>query len=205
MIRALNRKEDLERLCVATRERRHPDEMIRFVVGPDGALVPDITEKLPGRGVWVTGRRDMVEVARTKGAFSRSLKTQLRIDVGLADQVGWLLRKKALQSLSLALKAGDVLTGFDKVHEAISSRWAFRLIHASDAGDDGRNRLDRKLDAVLGSEGKTAAKPVVCFDREELGLALGRANVVHACLKASGASRKFLRDTDRFRRYMAMT
>jgi len=203
MIRALAGKDDVERLCVATRQRRHPNEMLRFVAGPDGSLVPDVAEKLPGRGVWVTCHHSLVETARVRGAFARHLKAVVRVDEKVAGQVGELLKRRALESLSLVMKAGDVVTGFDSVANAIASNWAFCLIHASDAADDGRSKLDRKLDARVWSNDKPALKPVVCFDRKELGLALGRANVVHACLKMSGVSRKFLRDTERLTRYTA--
>jgi predicted RNA-binding protein YlxR (DUF448 family) len=178
-----------ERMCVVTRERRAPEELIRFVLGPEGTVVPDIQAKLPGRGVWVTGRAKLVEDAVRRQAFSRGLKANAKAAATLPADVDALLERDCLQSLSLANKAGAVVTGFTKVETAIASGKIALLLHASDASADGT----RKLAQVLRRKFGTACPPQInLFASRQLDLALGRANVVHAALKAEPASRAFL-------------
>src|SRR5579864_2722478 len=95
-----------ERLCVATRQVRPVDELIRFVVGPDGAVVPDLKRRLPGRGVWVTARRHLVAEAVGRRQFARAFKAEVRVSPELPDEVEQLLVQSALNALSIAYKAG---------------------------------------------------------------------------------------------------
>src|SRR5438445_13028990 len=101
-----------ERLCVATREVRPVDELMRFVVGPDGSVVPDLKHRLPGRGVWVTARRHLVEEAVRRRLFGRSFKADVKVSAELADELDQLLERSALNALSIAHKAGLVIQGF---------------------------------------------------------------------------------------------
>ncbi|MBI1385345.1 MAG: RNA-binding protein [Rhizobiales bacterium] len=197
------------RQCIVTRERASPDELLRFVVGPERRVVPDIAARLPGRGCWVTCRREVVELAVRRRAFARALKTEVVVDADLPALVGQLLRARTLASLSLARKAGEVVLGFMKLEAALTERRIVLLVHASDAGRDGRERLDRRLaalppefpGAVLEASG--AKITGVDLTRDELSLALGRPNVVHAGMKAGGASLRFQKDFARLRRYEA--
>ncbi len=109
-----------ERMCIVTRERQAPENLIRFVAGPDGSVVPDIRAKLPGRGVWVTARTDVVTEAVRRQAFSRGLKVSAKAPATLPADVDALLERDCLQSLSFANKAGAVVAGFTKIEAEIN-------------------------------------------------------------------------------------
>lgn len=188
------------RLCVATREPRAPEDMIRFAAGPGGEIVPDLACRLPGRGVWVTARRSEVERAVRTGAFARSLKRAVKASEDLADVVEGLMRKRLVAALALANKAGQVVTGFAKVEAAVSGGKVAALLHAREAAADGAGKLDRRLQAVAAAAGREAIV-VRDLEIEELSLALGRSNVVHAALIIGGASNSFLNEAGRYGRY----
>jgi uncharacterized protein len=183
--------EDLpERTCIVTRAKGSPEDMIRFVAGPSAVVVPDIGRKLPGRGVWVTARACHVAEAVKRQAFSRGFKTKVVASENLATEVEALLAKDCLQALSLACKAGQVVRGFAKVEEAIATGVAACLVHAEDCGAEGRHKLGQSLRRHYGDE---RARPrVELFASGQLGLALGRANVIHAALIEGRASEGFL-------------
>jgi predicted RNA-binding protein YlxR (DUF448 family) len=187
--RARAERDGPERMCIITRERRAPEELIRFVAGPDGTVVADIKAKLPGRGVWVTARAEIVEQAVRRQAFARGLKASVKAAAALPAEVDALLERDCLQSLSLANKAGAVVTGFTKVETAIESGKIALILHASDASSDGTRKVAQVLRRKFGAEGPPQ---INLFASSQLDLALGRANVVHAALKAEPASRAFL-------------
>ena len=179
-----------ERTCIVTRAKGLPEEMIRFVIGPGGTVVPDIRRKLPGRGVWVTARAGYVAEAVKRQAFSRGFKTKVAASESLAAEIEALLTKDCLQALSLASKAGQVVSGFAKVEEAIASGAIAGLVHAADCGADGMRKLGQSLRRRYGDE---RARPrVELFRSGQLDLALGRANVIHAALIEGPASEGFL-------------
>lgn len=186
------------RRCALTRARRPKDELIRFVLGPDGAVVPDIKEKLPGRGVWLTAAHDKVEDAAKRNVFARALKTEAKVPQGLAAQVDSLLADAALGALALANKAGEVVFGHAKVEEAIAKGRVLALVHAREAADDGCRKLDGKL---RGMRGGSTVPAVRAFSADELGLASGRTNVIHAALIQGGAALRFLAAASRIERY----
>lgn len=180
-------------LAEAARERRDVvsgevmDEarLVRFVAGPGGVVTPDLARKLPGRGLWVAAERASVEQAARKNLFSRAAKAKLNAPPDLADQVERLLKKRLLDGLGLARRAGDLISGFEKVATAIASGKAAWLVEACDGARDGR----RKMLAVAR---KSPAPPrlIGLFSSEELGLALGGENVIHtAFLAGRGADR----------------
>lgn len=134
-----------ERLCIATRQVRPVGELIRFVAGPDGAVAPDLKHRLPGRGVWITARRHLVEEAVRRRIFGRGLKADVTVSIDLPDELDRLLERSALNALSIAHKAGLVVLGFAKVETAIVAAPLAALIRARDAGEEGGRRLaDRK-------------------------------------------------------------
>ena len=191
-----------ERTCALTRRALTPDELIRFVRGPDGRIVPDLAGRLPGRGVWVTCAHSIVAEAARKNVFARSLKRQVSIPDGLADLVGTLLRERVCGALSLANKAGLVKCGFTKVEIAVAKGEAFALVHASDAAAGGSSKLDSKFKAIHAEiGGKHSAHIITALSTEELSLAMGRAHVVHAALAKGGAAHNFLRDAGRLQRF----
>src|SRR5215470_16556299 len=130
-----------ERLCVATRQVRPVGELIRFVIGPDGAVVPDLKRRLPGRGVWITARHRIIEEAVRRRAFGRGLKADVAASIDLPDMVDRLLKQSALNSLSIAHKAGLVIQGFAKVEAAVATAPLVALIRARDAGTESGPRL----------------------------------------------------------------
>ena len=179
-----------QRTCIVTRAKGLPDDMIRFVVGPGATVVPDIKRKLPGRGVWVTARAGHVAEAVKRQAFSRGFKRNVVASEGLAAEIEALLTRDCLQALSLASKAGQVVSGFAKVEEAIASGAIAGLVHAADCGADGMRKLGQSLRRCYGDE---RARPrVELFRSGQLDLALGRANVIHAALIEGPASEGFL-------------
>lgn len=188
------------RLCVATRTERPPAELIRFVAGPDGVIVPDLARKLPGRGVWVTGDRSHLESAVKSKAFAKSLKRAVTVPEGLADLVERLLISRLENALSLANKAGQLVAGFTKVDKALDGGQIAVLAQASDASDDGRDKLARKFRAIAALNGRTAAI-VDLLTTEQMSLAIGRPNVVHAGLIPGGATDGFLVEAERLMRY----
>lgn len=167
-----------ERKCVATGEALPEARLVRFVAGPDAALVPDVAAKLPGRGVWVTATRQAIELAAKKGAFARSLKAQAKAPPDLADRTEALLARRCLDLLGMARRAGAIAMGFAAVEAAIRNQPPQMLIEASDGESDGRDRLIRL------AFGLWRAEPPLCgaFTGAELGMALGRDRVIHACL-----------------------
>jgi len=179
------------RLCLASRTVKPVGELMRFVLAPDGQVVPDIAARLPGRGAWITARRDALAEANKRKAFGRAFRGKGRVDPALAEQVEQLLEKDALAALALANKAGRVVTGNMKVIEALNGEKVIVLVHAREAAPDGAG----KLDALARRIGEAAGREIVrvdAFPGVQLDLALGRANVVHAALLAHPTSAGFL-------------
>jgi hypothetical protein len=183
-----------------TRCERPTSELIRFVAGPDGAIVPDLAGRLPGRGVWITASSEAVVRSVATKAFARSLKRPVAVPADLAAQVERLLERRALEALALANKAGQVVAGFAKIEAEVTAGTAMALLHAVEAASDGREKLDRRFKAMAASGGREAAI-VACLTIEQMSLALGRANVVHAALQEGGAARRVLAETERLTRF----
>ena len=192
------------RTCIVTRRELAPEAMIRFVPAPDGSVVPDLARRLPGRGAWVTATREAVTTAVKTRAFAKSFKRPATAADDLPDLVERLLARRLLDAISLATKAGELLTGFGKVDGVIGSGEAIALLHGSDAAADGRHKLDRKYTAISDS----LEQPVVIVDTlkiDELSLAIGRGNVVHGALREGGAARRVVAEAERMLRYRSGT
>jgi len=188
------------RRCVVTRTERVPDDLLRFVLDPSGTVVPDLARKLPGRGVWVTADKTSVAAAVKANAFAKSLKRRVTVAPDLPERIESLLVKRVIDALSLANKAGLVSTGFEKVETLLDAGRATALLHGSDAAADGTRKLDRKFAAIQRDKGHAA--PVVDWlTIDQMSLAIGRSNVVHAGLKQGGATNRFLREAERLKRY----
>jgi uncharacterized protein len=178
-----------ERFCAATHQVKPVEEMIRFVVAPDGAAVPDLKRRLPGRGIWITATRQALGTAIARKAFSRGFKRDVRVAPDLVEVTERLIERAALDALAICHKAGKVAIGFAKAEAALGHPRLAALIQASDAAPDGV----RKLLATLRHREDAAQIPVVsAFTSAQLDLALGRSNVVHAALLAGSESDKFL-------------
>lgn len=179
------RNEPSERTCIVTRQTRPVDELIRFVRAPDGSIVPDIRRKLPGRGVWVTATAEMVATAEKRRLFEKQSDEPVTVEAGLAGRIEALMLAAATGALALARKAGTLIGGFGKVESALQTEPVVGLIHAAEAGADGVSKLAAAARRRFG-DGKL---PVIrCFAAEDLDLAFGRTNVIHAALLAGPAS-----------------
>ena len=180
-----------ERRDLVTRQVMDESALIRFVVAPDGQVVPDLARRLPGRGMWVAADRASVTAA-AKGLFSRAAKAQVQAPADLADQVERLLVRRCLEQLGLARREGVLISGFEKSAAAIRGGKAGWLIEASDGARDGRQRLTALL--------RHAPRPVgLCgaFDAEELSLALGLENAIHSVLLAGGRADRWALEVNR--------
>lgn len=180
-----------ERTCVVTRRKGDPATLIRFVVGPDGNVVPDIRNRLPGRGAWVTASKAVLEQAIKRKAFARAFKRDVGVAPDLTGQVDTLLERDALQSLALANKAGQVVAGAAKVEAAIERRTLVGLIHAADGRADGIRKTEAVARRTWPDGGDEMAR-VQFFVSSQLDLALGRSNVIHVGLLEGGVSEAFL-------------
>lgn len=189
-----------ERTCIVTREARSPEGLIRFVVGPDGTVVPDLKHKLPGRGAWVMADAETVRQAVRKRLFARAFKAPVKVPERLAEDIDEALRQDLRQALALANKAGAVTSGFAKVEAAIAGGGVAALVHAAEAAEDGRRKLAGALRKRFGDA--ISAVPVVDeLTGPELDLALGRPNVIHAAVAAGPGGDGFLARWRRLRSY----
>ena len=180
-----------ERTCIVSRETRRPEELIRFVIGPDKDVVPDLKHRLPGRGVWVSANARAVGEAVRGRLFGRAFKSEVRAAPDLAQQIEQALRRDLVQALSLANKAGGVVSGFAKVEAAIRETGIAALLHAAEAAEDGRRKLNGALRKRFGDA--ISGIPVIAeLSGDELDLALGRSHVIHAGLVAGAGSDGFL-------------
>ncbi|MFB9353583.1 RNA-binding protein [Sneathiella chinensis] len=188
---SLNKQRGLSepvRRCIASGQVQDKAKMLRFVVSPDGMLVHDIHMKLPGRGMWVTSQREMLEMALKKGLFSRSAKRVVKHDPDLPENVERSLAKRCLDLLGLGRKSGFVTTGFAKVEQSLKAGKAVALLAAYDGADDGRSKL-RRLAKEL---------PLIeLFNIDELSKALGRDNAVHVCMIQSRLAEKFMAEVSK--------
>jgi uncharacterized protein len=168
-----------QRRCLVSREVKGQDQMIRFVLDPSGQVVPDIDGRLPGRGMWLSADRNVLNKAVSGNLFARGA----RAGADLAGQVEGLLVQRALDCLGLARRAGQVTMGFEQVRAYLRSSAAGVLIAAADSSADGRSKL-RRLAADL---------PVItAFSRAELGAALGRDGLVHVAVAPGRLAERLL-------------
>ena len=150
--------------------------------------------------MWITACKASVAEAVRRNVFARSLKRSVRVDPTLAERVDRLLEKRALDAMALANKAGAVTTGFQKVDALIESGEALALVQAHDAAEGGREKLTRKFVAIQRAQGREPAL-VTSLSTEQLSLAIGRSNVVHAALIHGGTAARFVSEAERLNRY----
>ncbi|SDE46987.1 RNA-binding protein [Rhodospira trueperi] len=194
------------RRCIVTRDCRPKSDLLRFVLDPDGQVVPDVDRRLPGRGLWLSPSRDVVEMAAQKRLFARAARRAVTVPADLADRVEALLTRRCLDTLGLARRAGQVVAGFEKVRTRLREAGASRarmpavLLSARDGAPDGREKVAALAVAILesgegaasGCAGQSAPPVVVGFDAEELGRPLGRDRVVHATLDGGRLAETFV-------------
>ena len=186
--KTLEREDGMDRRCIATGEAEPRVGLIRFVADPAGVLTPDLAEKLPGRGVWVTSTRDALETAIAKGAFSRGLKRKIDVPEGLIERLEVLLLKRQIDGIAIARKAGKAVCGFERTKEALWTGRTRCLFAASDGSEDGKSKLRGLAES---------ARIVSVLTSAELGLAFGRDFVIHAALLDGGATTRAIREARR--------
>jgi len=181
------------RRCIKTGETLAKTGLVRFVIGPDGCVVPDIDGRLPGRGLWLTAQRDIVDDASSGGSFAKAARRKVEVPEGLVDRVEKLLTRRCFDLLSLARRAGDAVAGFEKLSAALKGggwkkgRPALVLI-AADSGKDGRRRI----------EGMIGDVPIVSlFTGAELGAVFGRDRSVHVGVAPGGFAERLIIETGR--------
>lgn len=180
------------RTCIVTRTARPAEELIRFVADPDGVVVPDLKARLPGRGAWVTADAGHVGLAVRRRAFARALKQPVEVPDDLVGMVERLLERRALDALGLAAAAGQVVCGFTKTAQGAKAGSLALVLVASDAADDSRRKIAAACgDGLLMSE----------FTNEQMSLALGRPNVIHAGVAAGRAATSLEAAIARLARY----
>jgi uncharacterized protein len=181
------------RMCAVTRQVRPIDELIRFVLSPQGEVVADLKRKLPGRGLWVSASHQAVAEAARRNQFSKGFKRDIRVTATLAADTEALLVRGVIEALAMAAKAGQVVSGFSKVEGALQQGQVQALIHASDGAADGIRKLDAIARQNTGNGDESREIPLAtALTSEQLDLALGRSNVIHAAVLAGPASKTFL-------------
>lgn len=185
-------RETPERRCIATGEVAPATGLIRFVVGPDGMVVPDVAGRLPGRGIWVAAERATLERAVGKRLFARAARAPVSLPEGLVALVEALLAQRLVELVSLARKGGAAVCGYEKTRDALArglgGRPAAVLLQAADGSERGRSKL---------RAGPGCAGPLTALNAAELGMAFGRDRVIHAALAAGGLATRVVEEAAR--------
>lgn len=180
-----------ERRCIASGQVRPKAELVRFVLGPEGMIVPDIAGRLPGRGIWVGAERAALERAAAKRLFARAARQPVTLPEDLPALVERQLASRVIELVSLARKSGQAVAGYEKVRDWLIKGQAAVLLQAADGSERGRARL-----RPPGGE----AGLIACLDAAELGLAFGRDRVIHAALGAGGLALRVVEEAARLAR-----
>jgi uncharacterized protein len=177
------------RRCIVTRQALEKPAMIRFVLDPEGRVAPDLKEKLPGRGLWVTADREILAQAAAKNAFAKAAKQSAKVPADLVERVAELAKREVADLLGLARKSNHLRAGFEKVQIALQGGRVRVLIAASDGAEDGRGKLARLAASVPNRSGVEIAAPLTAA---ELAQALGRDHAVHAAIAESGIAERII-------------
>ena len=181
-----------ERRCIATGEVQSKHGLIRFVVGPDAMVVPDLAEKLPGRGMWVEATAASITRAAKKGLFARAAGQAVEASPDLAVMVEQLLLQRLVELISLARKAGVAVAGYEKVRDWLIKGQAVLLVQAADGSERGKAKLHPPEGGPDGN-----ATFIGCLTAAELGLAFGREHVIHCALAAGGLTQRVVEEAAR--------
>ena len=191
-----------ERTCILSRRTAPREELIRLALSPDGEVAPDVRARAPGRGAWIGVTRAELEEASAKAklkpALQRAFKTDgLHVPTNLGERIEHALKKTALDRLGMEARAGNLINGADKVEAAARAGKVHLLVHALDASEDGRRRMDQAW-RVGGGPQQGMIFPE---GRTMLSLALGRENVVHVALTDPAAASRVRRAIARWRAF----
>ncbi|MEB8388899.1 RNA-binding protein [Rhodobacteraceae bacterium KMM 6894] len=184
-----DRDDGPERKCIATGEVQPKSGLVRFVVSPDGLIVPDLAEKLPGRGIWVTADPAALTKAATKGLFARAAKQPVTVPDGLVAQVEMMLARRVVDLISLCRKGGHAVSGYEKVKDWLSKDEAEVLIQASDGSERGKSKLSTPHGGSF----------IGWLTADELGQAFGRQTTIHAALHAGGLAQRVVEEAARLK------
>jgi uncharacterized protein len=199
---------ETERTCLLSGKKAPRESLIRLALGPDGTVAPDIRAKAPGRGAWIGVDRKALEEAITKGklakALNRAFKTAVNVPADLADQIEKALERAALDRLGLEARAGQIITGTEKIVDAARKGTVELLLHAYDAAADGTRKLDQALRVGLDLEGSDVRGLAIPATRAILSMALGRENVVHLALIAPAAAARVNQALGRWRGFIGL-
>jgi uncharacterized protein len=197
-----------ERTCILSGRKAPRDDLIRLALGADGTVAPDVRAKAPGRGAWIGVDRATLEEAIAKGrlakALNRAFKTAVRIPADLAEQVEKALERAALDRLGLEARAGQIVTGTERIVDAARKGTVELLLHARDAAADGTRKLDQALRVGLDLEGTHVRGLAIPATRAILSMALGRENVVHLALIAPAAAARVNQALGRWRGFIGL-
>ncbi|NVK12840.1 MAG: RNA-binding protein [Rhodobacteraceae bacterium] len=182
-----DRTGESERKCLATGESQPKQGLIRFVMGPDGQVVPDVMGKLPGRGVYVASSREALATAVKKKLFARGFKAQVQVSEELVQEVERQVVRRLIELISLARKSGDAVSGFERVKDWLAKEEAQVLIQASDGSGRGKSKLSTPY----------KGKFIGCLTADELGMAFGRQTAIHAALASGGLSKRVVDEAQR--------
>jgi uncharacterized protein len=180
--------DDPERRCIVSGEVQPKGGLIRFVVGPDAQVFPDIQNRLPGRGMYVGVSKASIDKAARKGLFARAAKQPVKVPDDLGAMVESLVLRRVVDLLSLARKAGDAVTGYEKVKDWLTKGQAIVLIQASDGSERGKTKLRAPQDN---------GRLITCLTAGELGLSFGRERAIHAALAAGGLTSRVVEEAAR--------
>ncbi|WP_375611814.1 MULTISPECIES: RNA-binding protein [unclassified Bartonella] len=183
-----------ERTCIVTRKNASAQTLIRFVIGPNNQIVPDLKANLPGRGVWISAHHAVIEKAIKQKAFHRNFKTDVEVAPNLVHVVDTLLLKAALSSLSMARKAGAIVMGATKVDAAIRSGKVILVLHAKETTEDGKRKIAQAIHSIQQQTNRTI-KTISLFTSDEMRVAFGSNPVMHAALLDTKAAEGFLKTT----------
>ncbi|WP_370736638.1 RNA-binding protein [Jannaschia seosinensis] len=172
---------------MVTGETGPKEGLIRFVVGPDDQIYPDLAGKLPGRGIYVTAARAPLEKAVAKRIFSRGAKRQVQVPDGLVDLVEAGLLRRVQDALAMARKAGQAVSGYEKVRAMLDREEARVLLQARDGSERGKGKLSTPQ----------GGRWIGFLTMDELGLAFGRERVVHAAVAAGTLARRIVEEATR--------
>ena len=203
------RRAEPERRCVITGETGSRDALVRLAVSPSGLVLPDAQEKAPGRGAWVCASRDVVAQAqangRLKAGLARAFKTgELEIPADLPEKMEDALARVFLDRLGLEMRTGSLILGTQRIAETARAGGVALLLHASDASEDGRKKLDQAWRVGRDAEGSGERGWTVPLDRDALSVALGRDNVVHLGLTQPAAAARVSKPLKRLMHFLGL-
>ncbi len=177
-----------QRRCIVTRRVGSRNGLIRFVISPDGDVVPDVAERLPGRGLWVTARADILGQACAENSFAKVAHRNARVPADLLERLPGLIDQRCMALIGLARRSGAAVAGYEKVRAMVERGSAAILLEASDGARDGRERLLRSA---------RSGRVVALWTAIQLGVPFGRQRVVHGAIEAGGVCDRFVREVER--------